>query len=157
MPIQITWVGLITLIAVLALMGFTMHLSGLIDPYCHPPDHPSEFYPECQPCRLNYTVFGVYDVSACSNPFKLLFLILIASAKIVVAVPAMLLYALVEPLASIHKSAPRWILGIAAALFFSWRIRKNLKRGLSKRAWFHRTSWMTILVLSLILALSWGP
>ena len=91
------WIAALAYVVTGGLIALVGHLIGAIGPYCADPNdiRSVEIYGACEPCTLYFSVFGVLNLSACSDPVvSFLLNTFVATPHVVIVILSLLINAL---------------------------------------------------------------
>jgi len=149
------WIAFLVWIVFGGTIGEILQWKGFVEPYCDL-EGTSDTYPECTPCKMHGSVFGVFVTNNCPNAFaKKILEYGIGFPRVFVAFLSMLIYVLVEPLNQISRILPALVLLPASiavlfrTIFANFFYRININRGI------HRGLLVGWLVLATLLAVQW--
>ena len=149
------WIAFLAWIVIGGTIAEIIQWAGFVEPYCDL-DGTSDTYAECTPCKMHWSVFGVFETNGCPS-------ILIEKGleygielpRAFVASLSILVYVLVEPLSQMSRILPAMVLlpislGVLFRTLFANFFRcKNIERGMLRGL---LAGW---LVLATVLAVQW--
>lgn len=149
------WIGVLVFVFLGGAVAQALGFAGAIGPYCADTIREQEIYPACVPCGLNWSVFGVIEITPCRNPvFEMLLTYGVIWPHAFIVILAVILYPIAGPLRSIEP----WLAGavllplvsavFARTVYYNFYERTAVSRGL------HRSLLVGILILATLMASS---
>jgi hypothetical protein len=149
------WIALLAYVFVGGTIAQGLGFAGAIGPYCADTIRDQEIYPACVPCGLNWSVFGVIELTPCGNPvLEALINYGVLWPHVIVVILAIVAY----PVAGALRSVEPWLAGavllpIVAAvwirtIYFNFFQKPNIRRGV------HRTLLVGCILLATLMASS---
>lgn len=133
------WIAFLAYVFVGGVIAQGLGFAGAIGSYCVDTIREQEIYPACVPCGLNWSVFGVIDLTPCGNPIlETIITFGVVWPHTIIVILAVIAY----PVAGGLRSVEPWLAGaillpIVGAIwirtvYFNFFQKPNIRRGLHR-------------------------